>query len=150
MKLKKRKKTSRQRGGTTHGWGARQRHRGKGSKGGKGMAGSGKRADQKKQFALIKANKAGFKNYFGGKGFTSRRKKKKKEKCINLKNAMEIAENSGKGKIELKDYKILGEGEGFKAEIFAKSASQSAIEKMEKAGGKITCAAKKEDVEKAE
>ena len=30
----------------------------------------------------------------------------------------------------MKEYKILGEGEGFKAEIHAKAASESAIEKM--------------------
>jgi ribosomal protein L15 len=47
-------------------------------------------------------------------------------------------------KIDLKKYRILGMGEGFKAEILAKGATASAIEKMEKAGGKIIVEEKKE------
>ena len=135
MKLKKRKKISRQRGGKTHGWGAKQRHRGKGCQGGKGMAGSGKRADQKKQKALMIAKKKGVKEYFGKQGLTSRGTAKKKNNVINLED---IKEKFGEGKIELKDYKILGQGEGFKGEIVCGTASKGAVEKMEKAGGKIT------------
>jgi len=134
MKFKKRKKISRQRGGKTHGWGAKQRHRGKGCQGGKGMAGSGKRADQKKQKALMTAKKKGVKKYFGKQGLTSRRTAKRKDNIINLED---IKKKFGEGKIELKDYKILGQGDGFKAEIIAKSASKSAVKKMEKAGGRI-------------
>jgi len=136
MKVKQRKKTTRQRGCTTHGWGARQRHKGHGCSGGFGMAGTGKRGDQKKQSALIMANKAGAKTYFGKQGFTSRGTKRKKNNVVNL---LEIKNNFNlkSGKIELKKYKILSKGEGFKAEIYALSASKLAIEKMEKAGGKI-------------
>ena len=43
-------------------------------------------------------------------------------------------------------YKILGTGNGFKAEIVAMSASTLAIEKMKKAGGNIIVSAEKEDV----
>lgn len=135
MRFKKRKKSSRQRGSTTHGWGARQRHKGHGCSGGRGMAGTGKRADQKKQSALMAAKKAGFKDYFGKAGMTSAKTKKKKQKKINLQDVFERFGNEKK--IELKDYKILGQGEGFKGEIVAGGASKSAIEKMSGAGGKI-------------
>ena len=59
MVAKKRKKNTRQRAGTTHGWGSMKKHRGKGNKGGAGMAGTGKRGDAKKP-AIWKNKK-----YFG-------------------------------------------------------------------------------------
>ena len=144
MRVKKRTKFSRQRGNTSHGWGARQRHRGKGCRGGVGMSGTGKRASQKQQLGQIIARKYGAEKYFGKKGFTSRRTQKNKEDCINLDD---IRKNHFAEKIELKSYKILGLGEGFKATIIAKSASKSAIEKMEKAGGKIVLPEIKEKIE---
>ncbi|HII72677.1 TPA: 50S ribosomal protein L15 [Candidatus Woesearchaeota archaeon] len=48
MAVHKRKKNTRQRGSHTHGWGAMKKHRGAGSRGGRGRSGSGKRGDQKK------------------------------------------------------------------------------------------------------
>lgn len=48
MTAKKRKKNVRLRGKTTHGWGSMKKHRGAGHRGGRGNAGSGKRADQKR------------------------------------------------------------------------------------------------------
>lgn len=65
MVVNKRKKFSRQRGSYTHGWGSKKKHRGKGSKGGKGMAGTGKRADTKKP-SLWKGV------YFGKCGFVKK------------------------------------------------------------------------------
>lgn len=135
MKIKKRAKTSRTRGGKTCGYGFRQKHKGHGNKGGRGVAGSGKRADQKKQKMLTLAKSKGFESYFGSKGMTSLRIAKRKEKRLNLTNIKN--DFSGKDKIDLREYKILGKGDGFKATINAKAASKSAIEKMEKAGGKI-------------
>jgi large subunit ribosomal protein L15 len=135
MKFKKRKKTSRIRGAKTCGYGFRQKHKGHGNKGGRGMAGSGKRADHKKQKALNIARKNKLKNYFGKRGLTSCKSSKKSDKVINLKD---IQANFTGNTIELKDYKVLGKGEGFKAKIIGKSASKSAIEKMKKAGGQIT------------
>jgi large subunit ribosomal protein L15 len=136
MNVKKRKKISRQRGCTTHGWGARQRHKGKGCLGGRGMAGSGKRGDQKKQFAL----NLGEGRYFGKQGLTSKSNAKNRNKSINL---LAVREKFPGDKIDLKTFKILGTGEGFKAEIQAKAASKSAIEKMKKAGGSIILPEKK-------
>jgi large subunit ribosomal protein L15 len=137
VKTHKRKKSSRIRGARTCGWGFRQKHKGHGNKGGVGMAGAGKRADHKKQFAK---NLDKNKKYFGKQGLTSRGTARKKYDKINLKD---IKANFSGNIIDLSEYKILGEGEGFKAEIKAKSASASAIKKMEKAGGKITLLGKK-------
>ena len=49
-------------------------------------------------------------------------------------------------KIDLSKHKILGHGDGFKAEITALAATAGAIEKMEKAGGKIILPVVKDDV----
>lgn len=62
MTVNKRKKNSRQRGSWTHGWGEKKKHRGAGHRGGRGMSGSGKRADQKKP-SIWKER------YFGKLGF---------------------------------------------------------------------------------
>lgn len=143
MKTKKRKKTSRIRGARTCGWGFRQKHKGHGNSGGQGFAGSGKRADHKKQKILESVKGA----YFGKQGATSRRTAKKKEKTINLR---EVQERFSEAEIKLEKFKILGQGEGFKSKIIAKAASKSAIEKMKSAGGEIVLPSPKvrEKVEK--
>ena len=137
MRVHKRKKNSRIRGARTVGWGFRQKHKGHGSKGGFGMAGTGKKGDHKKQSALIMANKAGVKTYFGKQGFTSKGTAKKKVDQINLKEIWDNMFSKDGCKINLPKHKILGVGVGFKAEITAKAASKLAVEKMNKAGGKI-------------
>jgi len=135
MKVKKGKRFRKFRGSKGCGGGFRQKRRGKGNTGGKGMAGTGKRASQKVQLGQIVARKAGFEKYFGKAGYTSASTINKKKDELNLDDIQKVYE--GKDKIELKGYKILGRGEGFKAVITANTASASAIEKMEKAGGKI-------------
>jgi len=147
MKLTKRKKSSRMsgKGMGTHGTGARKRNRDSGHKGGKGMAGSGKRADQKK--TLI--TKLYGNTYFGKQGVTSRGTKRDKTKKVNLgqieKNISKYGKKSGdKWLVELKDHKILGGGDVTnKLIINAGSASKSAIEKVGKKGGEIVVAVKK-------
>ena len=118
------------RGLRTHGHSAKL-NKGKGSHGGKGMAGTGKRADQKKTLVTkLYGNK-----YFGKQGITSRKTAKKRTNVINLED---IGKKFSAGEINLEKYKILGEGEiKGKYIIKAKAASKSAIEKIEKAGGKI-------------
>src|SRR3989344_6934890 len=61
----KRKKITRYRGSHTHGRGAKKKRRGAGHRGGRGMAGSGKRADKKKPTIL----KLYGKGYYGKSGF---------------------------------------------------------------------------------
>jgi len=140
MKVHKRKKTSRIRGARTAGWGFRQKHKGHGNKGGFGMAGTGKRADHKKQKARESDEK---KRYFGKQGATSRRTKKVKYEKINLCAIKDNFFKKAGDKIDLSKHKILGKGEGFKAKIVALDATKSAIEKMKKAGGEIVLPEKK-------
>jgi len=123
----------------THGGGARKKKKKSGSKGGVGMAGSGKRADQKKTLIIKKyGNK-----YFGKQGVTSRGTERNKENKINVRQIDANIESYGKKKgdkweVDAIDYKILGTGEvNNKIIIKAKSASKSAIEKIKKSGGEI-------------
>ena len=76
----KRKKAQKFRGKKKHGGGHKKKRRGAGNKGGKGMAGTGKRADQKKPSILKEYGSS----YFGKFGFHSI--KKKKVKAINLED----------------------------------------------------------------
>ncbi len=144
IKTHKRKKSSRMHGHGmgTHGGGSRKKRRGSGHRGGKGMAGTGKRAGQK----ITLVTKLYGHGYFGKQGITSRKTEKDKRKRINLKDIIMNLKKYGKKtengfEITLKDYKILGTGEikdiKDKLIIRAKEASKSAIEKIEKLGGKV-------------
>lgn len=144
MVVNKRKKFSRQRGGHTHGWGSKKKHRGAGNRGGRGMAGTGKRADSIKP-SIWKDTK-----YFGKHGFIPKGIKEK----INAVNIDFIEENLVKflGKnliskekdvyvIDLKKLgynKLLGNGKvSNKFRIITKYASGNAVEKIKQAGGEI-------------
>lgn len=142
MKLKKRRKSSRMhgRGRGTHGWGARKKHVSSGNQAGFGMSGTGKMAGHRKSLVI----KLYGTEYFGKQGVTSRSSKRRHNKVMNLQfiddNLHSLTKKHGQkdGTINLEDYKILGEGE-IKQKIIIKAAaaSKSAIEKIEKAGGKI-------------
>ena len=103
------------------------------------MSGTGKRAGQK---VTLITSLYGH-SYFGKQGVTSRGTKRDTRKRINLrdieKNLDKYGKKSGdKFEVELKDYKILGEGEvKNKLMIRAKEASKSAIDKVKNAGGEI-------------
>jgi len=146
MKTHKRKKESRMHGKNmgTHGGGARKKRKGSGHKGGKGMAGTGKRADHKKTLVT----KLYGHGYFGKKGVTSLGLKVDKRKRINLfsieENLMNLikkglAKKTGeKYEINLKGFKILGKGEiKNKFIITCLAASKMAFDKIKKAGGEI-------------
>jgi len=123
--IKKRKKSSRYRGSHTHGRGGKKKARGSGHRGGVGMAGTGKRADQKKTLILNLKEK-----YFG-KSKTLRRPIKKKLKIINLDQITSKNTN-------LKGYKILSRGLLHeKMKITASAASHAALEKIKKSGSEI-------------
>ncbi len=141
IKTHKRRKSGRMhgRGMGSCGWGFRKSHRKSGHRGGVGMAGTGKRADQKK--TLI--TKLYGNSYFGKQGITSKRTERDKRQRINLWTIDQNLESYGKKEgdkwiINLENYKILSEGEiKHKLIIKAKEASKSAIEKVKKAGGEI-------------
>ena len=121
-----RKKITRQRGRRWHGWGAKKKHRGKGSRGGKGYGGSSK---HKRSYIYAYEPE-----HFGYKGFHSL---KKKGKAINVGNL----EKFGKLELDLNELgytKLLSKG-NVSSPLVVKVAkfSQRAKEKIEKAGGKI-------------
>lgn len=131
MTVRKRKKKSRMRGRKTHGYGAKKKHRGAGNRGGRGMAGSGKRADQKKPSIIKKYGKT----YFGKHGFKIPQKVKKIQKAINIEDLPEKEELNLK---ELGYDKLLSKGKVTKKfKIKVESCSKKAKEKIEKAGGQI-------------
>ncbi len=142
----KRKKVLKQRGSKTHGYGAMKKHRGAGSRGGRGMAGTGKRGDAKKP--SVQKNK----KYFGKYGFKSLKNKKSKQlKKINIEMLEEQLPKLLKKKkaekkgdiifIDLKKLgynKLLGSGKSkSKLEINVNYASKKAVEKIQKVGGKV-------------
>ena len=140
MKLKKRKKVSRMKATRYHGH-AMKKHKGKGSHGGKGMAGTGKRADQKKTW-IVKYKK----NYFGRKA----KQAVKRLKQINV-DELEKFVQGDKKEINLPKYKILGRGEIKQSlTVKADSFSKQAKEKIEKAGGKTIILKQKKVIVKEE
>ena len=141
--MSKRTKTSRQRGTSSHGWGAKKKHRGAGHRGGRGEAGSGKRGDAKKP-SFWKDKKR-----YQKIGFTSKvRNDCKTINIIELDTKIDrfVAKNkallkAGIYTINLSDIKVdklLGAGKVTKKmEITVTSASKLAIKKVETSGGKI-------------
>ncbi|MFH1823412.1 MAG: uL15 family ribosomal protein [archaeon] len=126
--MNKRSKRSRIRGGRSSGHGHKSKPRGKGSTGGKGMAGTGKKAGQKRLWLLRY-----FPNYLGKHGFTSRRKKLKE---MNLEDIEKQKEALKEGIYNLPKYKVLSRGNISKGvKVKAYSFSKKAKEKIEKAGG---------------
>lgn len=156
IKTHTKRKTAKYRGKRmgTYGRGARKKAKGSGHRGGKGMSGTGKRADQKKTLVLkLYGNK-----YFGKQGITSRGTEKDKSDRININDiernlenyiAKGTAKKTSKGiEIDLSSYKILGKGETKnKFFIKAEKASKSAEEKIKKSGGEIILTEKSEQKE---
>ena len=142
MTVNKRKKATRLRGSKTHGYGSKKKHRGSGNRGGKGMAGTGKRADTKKP--SIWSNK-----YFGKHGFTSKRTRTIKPININYldKNIRKldsknlVNKENGVFSIDLEKLgfnKLLGSGRvSNKYKIKVSHASKRAIEKVKDSGGEV-------------
>jgi large subunit ribosomal protein L15 len=149
----KRKKNRRKRGSTFHGWGrGAAHHKGAGNRGGRGRAGTGKKADQNKPSYWTEP--------VGKHGFTS---KNTFHICAININEMNrhlagwvekgFAVKKDKGfEVDLKKAgydKLLGTGEVDRA-LFVTTdlASQSAVEKIKAAGGSVTILKKKVKKEK--
>ncbi|HIH05382.1 TPA: 50S ribosomal protein L15 [Candidatus Woesearchaeota archaeon] len=143
MVVNKRSKKSRYRGSQTHGGGAKKKRRGAGHRGGRGMAGSGKRADSKKPSIWKEP-------YFGKRGFTSK-SRRKKDAVINL-NLLEerlpqfIAQGSASKDKETISVdlgkagytKLLGGGVArTRMKVTVSYASQQAVERIKQAGGDV-------------
>jgi large subunit ribosomal protein L15 len=139
----KRKKNSRQRGTHTHGCGSKKKRRGAGHRGGRGLAGTGKRGDAKKPSYWDQ------KRRFGKYGFKS--KNNPELVAINLselQNKIETLVSKGLATknadvytinlSQIKVEKLLGAGKVYtKLEITANAASESAVKKIEDFGGKV-------------
>jgi len=142
MTTTKRKKATKYRGNTTHGWGSMKKRRGAGNRSGRGAAGSGKRADTKKP--SIWSGK-----YFGKHGF----KNKNPLILVGINvgqielhiAALEAKKFAVKEKdsfsIDLKKLgfnKLLGSGMvKNKYNIKVDYASKIAVEKIKKTGGDV-------------
>lgn len=145
MTTNKRRKSSRLQGSNTHGWG-RNKHRKAGSRGGVGNAGMGKKGHCKEP------SRWGLK-YFGKRGFV------RKGSCvdvvpINLRDLEDclprwkrenlVREEGGSLVVDLGKLgynRLLGSGSlRTKAKIIVLKASQSAVKKVEAAGGELVVA----------
>ncbi len=143
MTTNHRKKSSRHRGTWTHGHGEKKKHRGAGSRGGRGNAGSGKRGDAKKpSYWKIK-------NYVGKHGFKNPNQKIKINATIaQLNNNLKYLIQSDVAKEEGKTYvidlsslgidKLIATGTPkFAFKLTVAYATELAIEKIKAAGGSV-------------
>lgn len=155
MTKRTRKKFSRMRGSGTHGWGSKKKHRGAGSRGGRGKSGTGKKNESRKP-SIWKDTK-----YFGKHGFKRPDGIKKKIVTINLievdkrvkelirKKVVKKVENSFTLDLhELGYHKLLGNGRiTEKIKIRVQFASQKAISKVKQAGGEVSLIKEEKEVE---
>ena len=131
MAVRHRKKNKRFRGKTTYGYGSMKKHRGAGNRGGRGMAGSGKRADQRKTWIL----KYFGLDYFGKHGFKRPLDVQKTPVIINID---ELPQQDAINLTQLGYTKLLSRGTPKrKYHVTVNACSQKAKEKIEKAGGKV-------------
>jgi large subunit ribosomal protein L15 len=142
MVVHKRKKVTKYRAHTTHGGGHRKKRRGAGSRGGRGNAGTGKRAGQKK---------AGMKDRKLGKsGFSSKSTKKEKGINVGFFTLEKVNKLLEKGLIKKENdtfivdlpslgyQKLLSTGNiKFKLTVHVNSFVARAEEKIKAAGGEI-------------
>lgn len=143
MTINRRKKVTKYRGSKTHGCGSMKKRRGAGHRGGRGAAGSGKRADSKKP-SIWKGK------YFGKFGFTSK-SRSAPSVDINVGLLDQTAEQLVAKQLATKEgdtyvvdltkagfTKLLGEGKvSGKFKVTVASVSPRAKEKIEKAGGQL-------------
>ena len=145
MPVNKSKKFGKYRGHTTHGGGHRKKRRGAGSRGGRGNAGTGKRAGQKKAGMVPKLGVL-------TSGFTPRGREFKSKQSINLSDLSSVkldrwvAEKKATKQddtyvidlTKLGYQKLLGTGNiNLKLQVIVNKVSKLAVEKLEKAGGKV-------------
>lgn len=142
MPARRRKKAVRYRGSQTHGGGAKKKRRGGGHRGGRGMAGTGKRGDSKKPSIWAT-------DYFGKKGFKI--KNKIPTSAVSIRTIEErlnswISEKKAEMKggsyhIDLgkRGYnKLIGSGKTSKRlHVVVERATEGALESIKAAGGDV-------------
>jgi len=142
MVVNKRKKVTKYRGATTHGGGHRKKRRGAGSRGGRGNAGTGKKAGQKKAGGMV---------IQGRNGFLPRRTTEtikavnvgyftinRLEQLVQAEKAVKEGAVYSLDLAKLGFNKLLGTGSVVaKLKLKVKYASASAVEKIQSAGGEV-------------
>ena len=141
--IRRRKKVRKLRGSHTHGWGCKKKHRGGGHKGGRGMAGTGKRKKTKWTWVIKYMP-----DHLGKRGFSRPKAVQREVIAVNLKfidehldelMQMGIAyEENGKIIVDTTQFadKVLGTGKLTKPLVIkAYAFSPKAQEKIEEAGG---------------
>lgn len=118
------KKAKKMRGSKTHGYGSKKKHRGAGSRGGRGLAGS---SGHRKLYVLKNIPKK-------DKGF-----KRKNKKIVKTINIGDLKRFDKKADLDKEGYdKLIGKGNITKPlNVRIKRFSKKAKEKIEEAGGKI-------------
>ena len=139
MTARFRKKVRRQRGSHTHGWGAKKKHRGSGSRGG---AGAGGMFFQKRSYVTTYEP-----DRFGRKGFVPQASAKRL-KTINVKGVEALAIKNKLKEIDVAQFgygKVLGAGKiTIPLSVKAKVITESAKAKIQEAGGKAVSEQKTE------
>ncbi len=141
MVVRKRKKVTKYRSHTTHGGGHRKKRRGAGSRGGRGNAGSGKRAGHKRRGVVL-----------GKSGFKARTRHVSVTKTVNvsyftperlakLEAAGTVSKEGDVFVLDLKALgftKLLGSGSvGAKLKLISGVCSKKAADKLVSAGGSV-------------
>lgn len=142
MKVKKRKKSTRYRGSRMNRRGYKNRTKGSGNRGGYGMAGTGKRGDQRKTYVL---------NLYGGDYFrkSPRRGRLRVQNSLSVRSlseqiqylvAAEKAKKTTKGyEVHLESHKLIGKGPiTVQLNVHVKSATKTARQAIEQAGGSVS------------
>ena len=147
--IRRKRKVRKLRGSHTHGWGCKKKHRGGGSKGGKGMAGTGKRKNTKWTWVIKYAP-----NHLGKHGFHRPKVVQYTPQTINLSDIdenlqlfldMGIAhEEDGKVIVDVTQLgvdKVLGSGKLTRPLVIkAYYVTPKAEEKIKAAGGEVILA----------
>ncbi len=147
--IRRKRKVRKLRGSHTHGWGCKKKHRGGGSKGGKGMAGTGKRKNTKWTWTIKYAP-----DHLGKRGFHRPKAVQYAPQTINLSDIDEnfelfrdmgvIYEEEGKlvfDATQLGVDKVLGTGKLTRAIVVkAYYVTPKAEEKIKAAGGEVLLA----------
>lgn len=131
MVVRRKKKVRKMRGRRSYGYGSHKKHRGGGSRGGRGQAGM-----HKHKWSYVTTYEP---DRFGKRGFKQPSAVSKKVKAVNVSNLEKLAgEKKTLNLQELGYDKVLGSGKiGSALEVTAASFSKGAIEKIEAAGGKV-------------
>lgn len=132
MVVNRKKKFRKMRGSRSCGYGSHKKHRGAGSRGGRGKSG---RFKHKKSWVIRYEP-----DYFGKKGFTVPPEVKKEIRAINLRDIDNLAKNLKKTEIDLNELgydKVLSKGKLTQPlTIKAKKFVENAKKKIEEVGGK--------------